>query len=586
MNTAPSCRTVDLDLHCRVSTDNSRVALVQKPLTHLIPTNWEFHPVEIASLHFDGLSVTTYGFTFPDPALNSDLTSDSPPPGCVATPPATAKNTSLAFRAGDRSTKIRPPHNIIKLEDRLYYLLQPPLETLLANRSLEFPCTPFAYQLEGIGFLYPRHAAMLADEMGLGKTMQAITTIRLLATAGEVRQVLIICPKPLVTNWQREFTRWSPEIPLTIIEGNLKRREWLWNTADTLVKLVNYEIVMRDKLLLKKMESSFDLVVLDEAQRIKTQSSATSRAIRSIKRCRSWALTGTPIENSSEDLCSIFDFLSPGTLRRDWKPGRLRQATEDYLLRRTKRKVLKELPPILYRDAQLSLTSEQMKTYRMAEDDGVVRLAELGGEVTVQHVFELILRLKQICNFDPSTDRSSKFERLSVDLEELVASGEKAIVFSQWVKSLDNLKRRLSSYCPLEYHGRIPTQRRDDVIQKFRDDPRHQVLLMSYGAGSVGLNLQFASYVFLFDRWWNPAVEDQAINRAHRIGAKGPVTVTRFLIQGTVEERIDEVLRQKREIFDLILSDSETPRNAGLSQQEIFGLFDLRVPTTSTRCAA
>ena len=577
---------MDLRLHCRVSTDNSQPALVQRPLAHLVPTNWECHPTEITSLHFDHRSITTYGFTFPDSVVNSDLTSDSPPSGEINIPSATETRTRLAFRAGDRPTKIRPPRNIIKLEDRLYYLLQPPLETIFTNRSLEFPCTPFAYQLEGVGFLYPRHAAILADEMGLGKTMQAITTIRLLATAREVRQVLIICPKPLVTNWQREFAQWAPEIPVTIIEGNRKRREWLWNMTDTLVKLANYEIVMRDKLLLKKMESSFDLVALDEAQRIKNQSSATSRAIRSIKRHRSWALTGTPIENSSEDLCSIFDFLSPGTVRRDWKPRRLRQATEDYLLRRTKRKVLKELPPILYRDAQLSLTSEQMKTYQMAEDEGVIRLAELGGEITVQHVFELILRLKQICNFDPATDRSSKFERLFVDLEELVASGEKAIVFSQWVKSLHNLKRRLSSYCPLEYHGKIATKQRDDVIQKFRDDPRHQVLLMSYGAGSVGLNLQFASYVFLFDRWWNPAVEDQAINRAHRIGAKGPVTVTRFLTQGTVEERIDEVLRQKRKIFDSIFSDNETPKNAGLSQQEIFGLFDLRVPTGSTKSAA
>ena len=158
MNTAPSCRTVNLDLHCRVSPDNSRVALVQKPLNHLLPTNWEFRPVEIASLHFDGPPVTTYGFTFPDSVMNSDSGSDSPPPEYVTTPCATAKNTTLTFRAGDRSTKIRPPNNIIKLEDRLYYLLQPPLETLLANRSLEFPCTPFAYQLEGVGFLFPRHA--------------------------------------------------------------------------------------------------------------------------------------------------------------------------------------------------------------------------------------------------------------------------------------------------------------------------------------------------------------------------------------------------------------------------------------------
>src|SRR5262249_6535394 len=156
-------------------------------------------------------------------------------------------------------------------------------------------------------------------------------------------------------------------------------------------------------------------------------------------------------------------------------------------------------------------------------------LRELKHEITIQHVFELVLRLKQICNFDPTTGSSSKLERLEADLEECAASGRKAIVFSQWVQTLDELATRLARFNPLEFHGQVSNKRRDAVIAKFRDDDHCHVILMSYGAGSVGLNLQFANYVFLFDRWWNPAVEDQAINRAHRIGVKSPVTITRFL---------------------------------------------------------
>jgi SNF2 family DNA or RNA helicase len=200
-------------------------------------------------------------------------------------------------------------------------------------------------------------------------------------------------------------------------------------------------------------------------------------------------------------------------------------------------------------------------------------------------VFELVLRLKQICNFDPATHKSSKLERLEADLEEIASSGKKAIVFSQWVSTLELLFERLNCFGPLEYHGRIPANRRETVINQFRDDPHSHVILMSYGAGSVGLNLQFCEYVFLFDRWWNPAVEDQAINRAHRIGATGPVTVTRFVSLGTIEERIDEILSRKRELFGTVLAETDSPRNLGLSQDEVFGLFNLRIPSERTKAA-
>jgi SNF2 family DNA or RNA helicase len=381
-----------------------------------------------------------------------------------------------------------------------------------------------------------------------------------------------------VTNWRREFSKWAPETPLGVIEGSQPRRAWLWRQAKPPVQIANYELLLRDRDLLGGAGMHFDLVVLDEAQRIKNRDSATSRAVRALSRSRSWALTGTPVENSGEDLVGIFEFLSPGRLPSGAPARRLARAARDYILRRTKDIVLSDLPPKLFRDAQVSLTPEQWESYQAAEERGVLRLANMGRGITIQHVFELVLRLKQICNFDPATGASSKLEWLMADLEEVAASGQKAIVFSQWVRTLAALRQRLKRFGPVEYHGKIPAKRRETVVEQFRGDPASRVLLVSYGAGGVGLNLQFCSYVFLFDRWWNPAVEDQAINRAHRIGVSGPVTVTRMIAVDTIEERIDQVLQQKRELFDMILAQAGAPAKIALTQDEIFGLFNLQTP--------
>lgn len=486
--------------------------------------------------------------------------------------------------AGCGRTRIKPPGDVIRLADRLHYVLQPSLEALLAEGSLSFPFHPFPYQFEGVAFLYPRQAAVLADEMGLGKTMQAITAIRLLLRRGQARNVLLICPKPLVTNWQREFAAWAPEVPLMVIEGDQAKRHWRWRLPDVPLRIANYELLLRDREPL--LQQHFDLVVLDESQRIKNRASSTSEVVRAIPRRRNWALTGTPVENSAEDLLGIFEFLAPGFLSPEMKPRAIGRSIGDYVLRRTKDQVLKELPPKLIHDEPLDLAAEQRESYRLAEEEGVVRLTELGYSATIQHVFELVLRLKQICNFDPATGASSKLERLEADLEEIAQSGRKAIVFSQWVGTLRRLAKHLERFGPLEYHGKIPSSRRDAVIQKFREDGKRHVLLMSYGAGGVGLNLQFVNYVFLFDRWWNPAVEDQAINRAHRIGVDGPVTVTRFLMLDTIEERIDRVLQEKRELFDIIFSGAEGRRKLGLTQEEIFGLFQLKCPSGPIELAA
>ncbi|KAA5545380.1 DEAD/DEAH box helicase [Roseiconus nitratireducens] len=519
------------------------------------------------------LTTRTSGFLFPDSARWI-------PPATVQGPAAAKPKRKP--ESGRKHNRIKPPSDIVKLQDRLYYLLQPPLDLLVGSGQLNFPFEPFPYQLDGMAFLFPRYAGILADEMGLGKTMQAISTIRLLLCSGEVRSVLLVCPKPLVTNWLREFSVWAPEIPITAIEGSSAKREFAWRSPQVPVKVANYELLMRDEALLTEGDLHFDLVVLDEAQRIKNRTSTTSQVVRSIPRTRSWALTGTPVENCPDDLVGIFEFLSPGYLRPGMPMPQIASRAGDYILRRTKDMVLDDMPPKLYRDAELQLTPEQWSTYEAAEKEGVVHLENLEQSLTIQHVFELVLRLKQICNFDPVTGSSCKLERLVADIEEVAASGKKAIVFSQWVKSLDKIKEALQPYGPLEYHGKIPQKKRNTVIDRFKNDPSSHVILMSYGAGSVGLNLQFCEYVFLFDRWWNPAIEDQAINRAHRLGAAGAVTVTKMMALGTIEQRINDVLDQKREMFDALFASGSAEAgarpNVGLSREEIFGLFDLRAP--------
>jgi SNF2 family DNA or RNA helicase len=540
-------------------------------------------PAGVVSSPLGGPLVRTVGCIFERVSVDSKTSpqaAESGPPKVMSAARASSGSASaVCVRSSQssvrRHTRIRPPRDLVKLEDRLRLLLQPPLEMLLAAGSLRFACTPFPYQLDGIAFLYPREQAVLADEMGLGKTMQAVMAIRLLAHQRQVRRVLLVCPKPLVTNWLREFRYWAPELPIAVIKGTAPRRRWLWRQHQAVVSIANYEAVVRDRAEVCEPANQYDLVVLDESQRIKNVSSATNEAVRAIQRRRSWALTGTPIENSVDDLVGIFEFVAPGQVSAKMKPRAIGRAVGDYVLRRTKDAVLNELPPKLIRDAEVELSAEQAESYRLAEDEGVIRLRKMQRELTIQHVLELVLRLKQICNFDPATGASSKLERLEADLEECAASGRKAIIFSQWVQTIVELRQRLARFGPVEYHGQIPHSQREAAIQQFRDDPCSSIILMSYGAGSVGLNLQFASYVFLFDRWWNPAVEDQAINRAHRIGVQSPVTVSRFLTLGTIEERIHQILVQKRALFDTVFGDQVSGPSCGLSRDEIFSLFGL-----------
>ena len=527
--------------------------------------------------------VPTVGLMFPAGFEFAPKKPDSEEPESLKKiEPPKAAPTELAESADriveKKATRLKPPADAISLEDRLFYLLQPPLQTMLAGQELIMPFEPFPYQYEGIAWLFSQKSALLADEMGLGKTMQTITAIRLMLRGGQLRRVLLVCPKPLIPNWQREFKAWAEELPVTVVEGDGPRRRMLW-TMPAPVLLANYELLVRDWVEFSDDEKpKFDLVVLDEAQRIKNRDSCTSETARSIPRHRSWALTGTPIENRPEELHTLFEYMS--VIPKGGTPDlrQMQRLSRDFVLRRTKDLVMKDLPPRLDRDEFLELMPAQRTAYSAAKEEGVIHLNEMGDQVTIQHVFELVLRLKQITNFDPLTGDSAKYERLSADMEEIAASGGKAILFSQWTKTLDWLAQRLPSECgTLIYHGGVPNKQREPILKQFKDDPKSHLLLMSYGTGAVGLNLQFAGYVFLFDRWWNPAVEDQAINRAHRIGVKNAVIVTRFISKDTIEEHIDKVLHEKRELFRAVLGDGNNSNvSLSLTASEIFGLFDLK----------
>jgi SNF2 family DNA or RNA helicase len=298
--------------------------------------------------------------------------------------------------------------------------------------------------------------------------------------------------------------------------------------------------------------------------------------VRSISRDRSGAMTGTPIENRIDDLINLFAFIDPERVPADTPAKLLPELTRDAILRRVKEEVMTDMPPKVIQDVFLDLSPAQRESYDLAEKEGVIHLNELGDTLTVQHVFELVLRLKQICNFDPRTGESAKLEQLMADMDEVAENGRKALVFSQWVEPLETLAQALAPLGPMQYHGKVPQRERQPILDQFKVDRKKHVLLMSYGTGSVGLNLQFANYVFLFDRWWNPAIEDQAINRAHRIGQKETVFVKRFICQNTIEGRIAEVLEKKRQLFEELLGQNGSPPSLGLNEEEIFGLFNVK----------
>ena len=451
------------------------------------------------------------------------------------------------------------------------------------DRRLEWPTDLMPFQRDGVTALIKMDRLLLSDDMGLGKTVQAVAALRILRERGKIGSCLVVAPASVLDQWREELTRWAPELSAIIVRGVADDRSWQWKAGKE-VTLVSYDVLRQDAGFLARLQAfrnAWDVVVLDEAQRIKNRND-TSEAAKKIRRLRSWALTGTPIENDEEELASIMEFVDhdEGSPRKSYRPGAaLRLRHRELQLRRRKGDVLHDLPPKLETRLTIPLHRDQRESYERAEREGIVYLRSLGAEVGVQHVLELITRLKQICNADPRSGASSKLDDIGERMQKLADQGHKALIFSQYTGDTSGVAaaaNHLRRFNPLTLTGDTPPDRRSDVIDQFKTGNAHKALIVSLRAGGLGLNLQEASYVFHLDRWWNPAVERQAEDRSHRLGQTVKVNVIKYTCSDTIEERIDRILRGKQGLFDRLVDDVSMDLSTKMNRKELLDLFGLK----------
>ncbi|MEM9801428.1 MAG: DEAD/DEAH box helicase [Planctomycetota bacterium] len=421
----------------------------------------------------------------------------------------------------------------------------------------------------------------LADDMGLGKTVQVLAMLEAWRTRRRTsdephRPSLVVAPRSLVFNWLDEAARFAPNLVTLDYTGSDRKRRWDDEIAGVDLVLTTYGTLRRDAPSLAEVE--FDHVVLDEATAIKNANSQAAKAARLLRARHRLALTGTPVENDLADLWSLFEFLNPGMLGRsklfrDWAGSRgrtndveaLRGAIRPFFLRRTKEDVLTDLPPKTEQVLHVELSPKERRRYdelkrhfraQLLDEDGGDD-ESLGGTNKIQ-VLEALLRLRQAACHPGLVDAayegesSAKLDELLERIGEVVHDGHKVLVFSQFTRLLALVRRRLDERdITYEYlDGR--TRKRKERVERFQGDPDCPVFLISLKAGGHGLNLTASDYVFLLDPWWNPAVESQAVDRAHRMGQQRPVFAYRMIAKDTVEERVLELQQSKRELADAL----------------------------------
>ncbi|MCZ7564993.1 MAG: DEAD/DEAH box helicase [Burkholderiales bacterium] len=458
----------------------------------------------------------------------------------------------------------------------------------------DFRGTLRPYQVRGLGWLAQMAelglGACLADDMGLGKTIQLLALLlhRRAAHPEDRRPVLLVCPTSVVGNWEREIARFAPTLPLVRHYGAERAREaaQMQAAAPGAVVITTYGLLRRDAELLAAVDWS--TAALDEAQNIKNPAARTARAARSLRAGFRVALTGTPVENRLAELWSIYEFLTPRllgpleTFRREIAAPIERHGREDvaerltrivrpFLLRRLKSDpaIIRDLPPKQEMKVVCTLTREQASLYQAAVDETMRRIESAEGIQRRGLVLALITALKQICNHPahylgepgPLERRSGKLDRLLEMLEEVLAEGDRALVFTQFREMGERLVTALAGAFGAEVpflHGGVARAARDAMVRRFQEDPHGpRIFVLSVKAGGTGLNLTAANHVFHFDRWWNPAVEDQATDRAYRIGQRRAVQVHKLLAAGTVEEKVDRMLEEKRDLAARIVGGGE-----------------------------
>jgi SNF2 family DNA or RNA helicase len=449
--------------------------------------------------------------------------------------------------------------------------------------------------------------ACLADDMGLGKTIQVLALLLHLDESGELdRPVLLICPTSVVSNWRKEAERFAPSLKVLIHHGQERHEGEAFQREASRHHLIvsTYSLVHRDLERLSTVE--WAALVLDEAQNIKNPQAKQTRAMRKLLAPRRIALTGTPVENRLQELWSIMEFLNPGYLgseasfrRRYALPieryrdpaatAELRRLVEPFVLRRVKTDptVIRDLPRKNEMKVYCSLTPEQATLYQAVVQESLQKIEASEGIGRKGEVLAALTRLKQICNHpahflgDGSSlgDRSGKLTRLTEMLEEVLAEGDRALVFTQYAEMGKLIQRHVRDSLSVDVpflHGAVPATERERLIASFQEDTSGPpVFVLSLKAGGFGLNLTEARHVFHFDRWWNPAVEDQATDRAFRIGQTRAVAVYKFICAGTVEEKVDELAERKKELAEAVIQSGESFLTE-LSTDGLRELFELR----------
>jgi SNF2 family DNA or RNA helicase len=434
------------------------------------------------------------------------------------------------------------------------------------------------YQRQGLGWLeFLKEfgfGGCLADDMGLGKTIQVLALLAQRKVEGtERRTSLIVVPKSLMFNWSQECQKFVPDLKVLEYSG-FERATLRSAFGQHDVILTTYGTLRRDIIHLKDV--SFDYVVLDEAQTIKNSGSQVAKASRLLQAENRLALSGTPIENHVGDLWSIFEFLNPGMLGRsslfklyasdstdDASRNLLARGLNPFILRRTKREVASELPEKFEQTVYCDMGDDQQRLYDELRDHYRASLLglvdEQGLSKSKMHVLEALLRLRQAACHPALLDRataeesSAKLDVLVPHIEELIDEGHKTLVFSQFTSMLSIVRQHLDAKGVTYEYLDGKTRDRKAHVERFQTDPDCGVFLISLKAGGLGLNLTAADYVFLLDPWWNPAVEAQAIDRAHRVGQTKQVFAYRLIVRGTVEEKIAELQAKKRGLADAIL---------------------------------
>ena len=440
------------------------------------------------------------------------------------------------------------------------------------------------YQTKGFGWLWFMYKyglnGILADDMGLGKTLQALAVVQKAKEEDGPMPTLVVCPTTVVFNWESEIQKFAPTLSTLKLSG-VERKQFFKEIPNYDVVITSYALVRRDIEKLKDI--NFRYVILDESQNIKNAMSQTAQAVKKLQASHKLALSGTPIENKLEELWSVFDFLMPGFLfsvsdfnyryvnpimeRQDKTvEKRLKLQIYPFILRRMKRDVAKDLPDKVENIAYCELTDEQRDFYLQVLDSTKEELfksiEQNGLEKSRLSIFSALLRLRQICCHPRLYDKenvknimkSGKFEKLKVMLEEIISEGHRILLFSQFVDMLDIIKAWLEREgIPYEYlTGK--TKDRQGAVERFNSTPSIPIFLISLKAGGTGLNLTGADYVIHYDPWWNPAVEDQATDRAYRIGQTKKVFVYRLITKNTVEEKIQKLKTIKRNLVDSVIS--------------------------------